>query len=186
MKPLLVVMLLSGVVFCQQRPAFVDRARGYAIEYPESVSVKAGSYSTSSAADTHYVAVFYGTEEILSGDFDDMWPHHFDFRSYAVDLAIRSSTADGPDGSVFCEDIDSVRVKRNKHGVRYAEIFLQKHSEGGDGSRSEIVGPYFVIDISAAIGKRSLYLDWRPNWKPTAVQTNTARYIAEHIRLLGP
>ncbi|MFH0991776.1 MAG: hypothetical protein V1799_17345 [bacterium] len=184
MRYLYIVIFFCGSLLSQERSIFVDSRRGYAIEYSDFFSLKGGSYSSNPAkVDTHYIAVIHNSQRILFGEFDDILADFTDFRSNAINLAIRCSAADGPDGSTYCEDIDSAQVKRNKFGVTYVELFLRKRAEGLGGPRSEIVGPYFVIDISFGNIKESLYLDWRPNWKPTSIQTRVSRSIVENIKI---
>lgn len=171
----------------QQMPTFVDQQRGFAIEYQGMFSFKPGSYALNpSDADTHYVAVFHSGERILFGDFDEISPQLSNFRSHAIRLCIGSEVADGPDGSSWCEDIDSAIVRQNRFGVTYVELFLLKRSEGIDGSESEIVGPYYVIDISTKRSRQSLFLNWRPNWSPTKYQIDASRAIVENLRLIRP
>ena len=188
MKLISGMIIFLGLIFplcAQETRSFVDPSRGYTIAYAPPLELRGGSYSSNAARrDTHYVHISVEGTLILRGEFNDIQRRHKNFRAHAIDVAILSSGADGPDGSVWCENIDSVRIAKNPAGLTYAEMYFRKKAEGAGGERSGIVGPFFVIDLSAHGVRQSLYLDWRPAWKPSDMQTEVSRMIVESISFL--
>jgi hypothetical protein len=188
MKYLILLILLPYLLLAQHKSIFADSSRGYLIEYPNSFSLKGGSYALHpTKVDTNYIAFFYDGKRVLFGDFNKI--DQSDFKSHAINLTIGWSAADGPNGSTYCKNIDSVKIEKNKYGVIYAELFLRKISEKyrkskSEIEKSEIVGPYFVVDISTKNKRQSLYLNWRANWKPTLIQTKLSKVIVDNIKLI--
>jgi hypothetical protein len=157
---------------------FVDSALGFVIQHPSSISLI-------SKPDYPGIVVHSNGKRIIFIDDYEIMPGQSDIRSFATEIAIQSCAADGPDGSQWAEDIDSAIVKKNSHGVTHVELHLRKLETFQLNSRSEIVGPFFVVDLSSAKRRHCVMLDWRPDWKPTAIQISACRSIIENITLLN-
>jgi len=187
MKYLLLSVIFFALAISQDKSMFVDYRRGYEIPMPINTSLRGGCYhwpTHPDNTDTNYIKIMYQGKKIIYGEFTDIPFPKTDFRKYAINLAIGRSAADGPDGSTYCKNIDSAKVKRNKYGVAYVELFLRRFDEHNGKTQSEIVGPYFIIDISSEHLAQSLFLDWRVSDKPTKIQVGVSRSIAENIKLL--
>ncbi len=186
MKFLSLILLLSVPAFSQLDSTFVDSTLGYLIKYPSFISInRTADYGGAKVWHDRKVIVF------LDDDAEKLTDHP-SFRSYAIDLAINSCAADGPDGSQWAEDIDSAMVHKNGYAVNYVELFLRLNesvyfADSNSNERtSKIVGPFFVIDLSTSQRRQSLFLDCRPHWPPTRIQTKACRSIVKNIRLIKP
>lgn len=178
MKYLGLMILLSAPLLSQDMSTFVDSTHGYVIQYPSFISL-------GTKPDYPGPIVYSDGKWIIALDDSEIPSDQPNFRSFAISLAILSCAADGPDGSQWAQDVDSAQVKKNKYGITYVELFLKKSETFDSKSKSEIVGPFFVIDISSSNKKQALMLDWRPNWMPTPIQVKACRAIVENIKSLN-
>lgn len=202
MKKILLIILLSIIEILPlvkndssntqtDKSSFIDLKNGYKITVSEDFSLKGGCYhwpTHPDNTDTGYIKILYGEKRIIFGDFEEIKnpiKNDSDFMKFCIERGILSSSADGPDGGTYCENIDSGYVKENQYGVRYAVIFLKKFETYHDSTTNYIAGPYYFIDISNEKRKQAIYLDCRPNdGLPSVEQLNVSKEIINSITLI--
>ena len=181
---LCVVCVLS--VASQDKRVFTDLTRGYSIDCSKLLNITAGSRNRNrSIRDTSYLAVYFAGARVLFGEFQGIESKvGSGFREFAKDVSISWCGSGGPDESTWAEDIDSIEVKANKHGVTYARLFLRRRTSSESGNESEIVGPFYVIDISTSRSRQSLFLRWQFDWRPSSAQIKACEAIVDGIKML--
>jgi hypothetical protein len=202
MKKILIIILLPIIEFHplvkndsnttqSDKSTFTDLKNGYKINVSKDVSLRGGCYhwpTHPDNTDTGYIKILYKEKRIIFGDFEEIKnpiKNDSDFMKFCIERGILSSSADGPDGGTYCENIDSGSVKVNQYGVKYAVIFLKKFETYYDSTINYIAGPYYFIDISNEKKKQTIYLDCRPNdGLPSVDQVNVSKEIINNIKLI--
>jgi hypothetical protein len=182
--------MIRGLHNRTNKSTFTDLKNGYEITFLKDISLRGGCYhwpTHTDNTDTGYIKILYGEKRIIFGDFEEIKNpvrNDLDFMKFCTERGIWSSSADGPDGETYCENIDSGSVKVNHYGVKYAVIFLKKFETYHDSTINYIAGPYYFIDISNE-KKQAIYLDCRPNdGRPSVEQVNVSKEIINNIELI--
>ena len=108
------------------------------------------------------------------------------FHSFARQRCKIVCAADGPDGSTYCDEIESEREYISANGLRFLEFYLvmTRENYSDKTKKKSRVGPVYVVNLS--MGNRHLALIIYPGYGALASESakSLAQGVIESVRLL--
>jgi hypothetical protein len=129
----------------------INRGHGFALQYPSRYELKNGGDWGFHLIENGKIVVEGVVEDDTFKIFVNGWKQGGDtFTAFARERVTVICAADGPDGSSYCDLVESEREGRTKGGLRYLEYFLMMTREDFSTNRQETsrVGPVYIVDIS--------------------------------------
>jgi hypothetical protein len=164
----------------------INRHHGFALQYPSRYELK-------NASDWGFDLIENG-EILVRGDVEDdpfkiflsEWKQGGDtFKAFARERVTVICAADGPDGSSYCDKVESEREGKTKGGLRYLEYYLVMIREDFSKNSKERsrVGPVYMVDISRPAHPLALMIF--PGYGTLATQetAEVMRRMVETVRL---
>jgi hypothetical protein len=148
---LLITLSTQPSISAQDKTPYNSAAYGFSFDYPSSYRLKRFGDG--------YFDVLRERKILLRGSVEDLSfkvfireskPTYDVFRSFARERCKVPCGADGPDGSTYCETIESEREFVSPNGLRVLEFYLTMTRENYAENTSEqtSVGPVYLVDIS--------------------------------------
>ena len=129
----------------------INRGHGFALQYPSRYELKNGGDWGFHLIENGKIVVEGVVEDDPFRIFLKGWKQGGDkFTAFARERVAVTCAADGPDGSSYCDLVESEREGRTKGGLRYLEYYLVMTREDFSTNRQETskVGPVYMVDIS--------------------------------------
>ncbi len=105
----------------------------------------------------------------------------------AMQAAITMCSADGPDGSVYCEPGGEVETFMSACGLRVCKFYqtLIREDYAADDTTRVRIGPYYAIDISQEGVNRALLLSGGLFRQASAERDDMVRAIVDELELVA-
>jgi hypothetical protein len=176
----------STIAYGQTTTSYISRQYKFVLEYPTGYKLKR-------FADGFFALVGGQKVKVRSSVEDDTFRIFLreskergdTFKAFARERVKVICAADGPDGSSYCDNAESVREGRTRGGLRYLEYSLVMTREDAPTNSKERsrVGPIYVVDISQSTQPLALMLF--PGYRTLASQDDARvmREMVETVRL---
>lgn len=179
------LLLLSAVA--AQAGNYSNEEFDFSFDCPEDYSLRRSSDFYFSVRGKDGRTVLDGVVESL-GDYPrDLYDGSKDpARDFGTHRAMLRCSADGPDGSAYCQSIADEKEFRTQNGIRAIELNLNHMQEtfGEETEKTEsVVGPVYILDISGQGRTAVLIIGASPYKRMDAEQKALAEYIVESLTL---
>jgi hypothetical protein len=171
----------STIAYGQTRTNYISRQYKFILEY-------SAGYKLKRFADGFFALIGGQKVKVRSSIEDDTFriflreskEKRDGFKSFASERVKVVCTADGPDGSSYCDNAESVREGTTRGGLRYLEYYLVMTREDSSTQSKERsrVGPIYFVDISQPAQPLALMIF--PGYGTLASQDD-ARVIREMV-----
>ncbi len=98
------------------------------------------------------------TDWLFEVSIDTEWPDEMTFEELATNRGLLRCAADGPDGSVYCNEIVRRETFMNDSGVMGYKLYLneinERYTQSGTKVSERTRGPVFVLDISEQVPEK--------------------------------
>ena len=129
----------------------INRGHGFALQYPSRYKLKNVGEWAFDLVENGKIVVRGDVEDDPFRIFLTEWKQGGDtFTAFARERVTVICAADGPDGSSYCDLVESEREGRTRGGLRYLEYYLVMTREDFSTNSKETsrVGPVYMVDIS--------------------------------------
>ena len=176
----------STIAYGQTTTPYLSRQYKFILEYPTGYKLKRFADGFFALLGSQKIKVRSSVEDDTfriflreSKERDDT------FKAFARERVKVICAADGPDGSSYCDNAESVREGTTRGGLRYLEYYLVMITEDPSRNSKERsrVGPIYVVDISQPAQPLALMLF--PGYGTLASQDDARvmRDMVETVRL---
>lgn len=174
------------IAYGQTTATYISRQYKFALEYPTGYKLKR-------FADGFFALVGSQKVEVRSSVEDDTFRIFLreskekgdTFKAFARERVKVICAANGPDGSSYCDNVESEREGTTRGGLRYLEFYLVMTREDLSTNSKETsrVGPIYVVDISRPTQPLALMIF--PEYGTLASQetTDAMRRMVETLRV---
>jgi hypothetical protein len=141
------------IAYGQTTTSYISRQYNFVLDYPTDYRLKR-------FADGFFALIGRQKVEMRSSVEDDTFRIFLreskergdTFKAFARERVKVVCAADGPDGSSYCDNAESVKEGRTRGGLRYLEYYLVMTREDFSTNIKETskMGPIYVVDISRA------------------------------------
>jgi hypothetical protein len=164
----------------------INRHHGFALQYPSRYELKNVSDWGFDLIENGEILVRGDVEDDTSRLFLTAWKQGGDtFNAFARGRVTVVCAAVRPDGSSYCDKVESEREATTKGGLRYLEFYLVMTKEDFSTNSEETsrVGPVYMVDISRPSQPLALMIS--PGYGTLATQetAEAMRRMVETVRV---
>jgi len=171
----------STIAYGQTTTSYISRQYKFVLEYPTGCKLKRFADGFFALVGGQKVNVRSSVEDDTFRIFLRQSKERGDtFKAFARERVKVICAADGPDGSSYCDNAESVREGTTRGGLRYLEYYLVMTREDSltNSKERSRVGPIYVVDISQPAQPLALMLF--PGYRTLASQDD-ARVMREMV-----